>query len=142
MTLMTQKTPVRIILVVEDIAETREGIEHLLKSDGYRVIAARDEEDAVSLARHTAPDLILVSPGGPHPSVIAAAQRIRRYALCGAKTDMQLRSRRPDILTCREHCILSSAPSSHRPWCRRRPICLIAGMPFLMQCPRPATLHG
>jgi CheY-like chemotaxis protein len=35
-----------IILVVEDVNETRDGIEKLLKADGYRVILARDEKDA------------------------------------------------------------------------------------------------
>jgi len=31
-----------IILVVEDVNETRDGIEKLLKADGYRVTLARD----------------------------------------------------------------------------------------------------
>ena len=34
-----------IILVVEDVHETRDGIEKLLKVDGYRVVLARDEID-------------------------------------------------------------------------------------------------
>jgi CheY-like chemotaxis protein len=38
-----------MILVVEDVAETRDGIEKLLKADGYRVAAARDERDAMAL---------------------------------------------------------------------------------------------
>ena len=33
-----------IILVVEDINETRDGIEKLLKADEYRVTLARDEK--------------------------------------------------------------------------------------------------
>ena len=40
-----------IILVVEDVEETRDGIEDLLKADGYRLIPVRDEEDAVERAR-------------------------------------------------------------------------------------------
>src|SRR6185503_18536440 len=36
-----------IILVVEDVNETRDGIEKLLKADGYRVTLARDERDAI-----------------------------------------------------------------------------------------------
>jgi CheY-like chemotaxis protein len=74
---MTQKKLVRIILVVEDIAETRDGIERLLQSDGYWIEAARNEADAISLALRTTPDLILVSLGGPHRAVIASARRIR-----------------------------------------------------------------
>lgn len=31
------------ILVVEDVHETRDGIEKLLKVDGYRVMVARDD---------------------------------------------------------------------------------------------------
>ena len=34
-----------MILVVEDVHETRDGIEKLLKVDGYRLLLARDELD-------------------------------------------------------------------------------------------------
>jgi CheY-like chemotaxis protein len=50
-----------IVLVVEDVEEIRDGIEQLLKVDGYRVDAARDERDAVLRARRERPNLILVS---------------------------------------------------------------------------------
>jgi len=40
---------------VEDIEETRDGIEQLLTADGYRVDPARDEEDAVVRAKRTPP---------------------------------------------------------------------------------------
>ena len=36
-----------IILVVEDVHETRDGIERLLMVDGYRVTLARDEEEGI-----------------------------------------------------------------------------------------------
>jgi CheY-like chemotaxis protein len=36
-----------LILVVEDVRETSDGIERLLKADGYRVALARDELDAI-----------------------------------------------------------------------------------------------
>src|SRR5215218_4507609 len=52
-----------LILVVEAVEETRDGIEKLLKTDGYRIEPARGEEDAVARAMRQAPDLILVSPG-------------------------------------------------------------------------------
>ena len=48
-----------IILVVEDVNETRDGIEKLLKADGYRVTLARDEKDAVESAQREPPNLIL-----------------------------------------------------------------------------------
>ena len=71
------------ILVVEDIEETRDGIELLLKTDGYRVEAVRNERDAVESARRKRPDLILVSLGGTSPDVIAAARHIRARAELG-----------------------------------------------------------
>ena len=69
-----------IILVVEDVAETRDGIERLLKSDGYRVAVARDERDAIESARSKRPNLILVSLAGLPIEVIAAGRRIREHA--------------------------------------------------------------
>jgi CheY-like chemotaxis protein len=69
-----------MILVVEDIEETRDGIEKLLTSDGYRVNPARDEEDAVDRAKREPPGLILVSVAGPHAQVIALAARVRQRA--------------------------------------------------------------
>src|SRR6266852_4559877 len=72
-----------IILVVEDVAETRDGIETLLKADGYRVAVARDEGDAIESARRKRPNLILVSLAGLPSEVIAAARRIREHADLG-----------------------------------------------------------
>lgn len=73
----------RIILVVEDVAETRDGIEKLLKADGYRVAVARDERDAIESAQLRRPDLILVSLAGLPSEVIATARRIRECAEVG-----------------------------------------------------------
>ena len=72
-----------IILVVEDVAETRDGIEMLLKADGYRVAVARDERDAIESARLRCPDLILVSLAGLPSEVIVTARRIRERAGVG-----------------------------------------------------------
>src|SRR5438552_17382969 len=47
-----------LILVVEDVEETRDGIEKLLERDGHRVDSAREEEDAVVTAARKPPDLI------------------------------------------------------------------------------------
>ena len=52
-----------VILVVEDVEETRYGIERLLTSSGYQVSTARDEEEAVLKASLQRPDLIVVSLG-------------------------------------------------------------------------------
>ena len=72
-----------IILVVEDVHETRDGIEKLLKVDGYRVILARDEFDGIESARRQRPDLILVSLGGSPSDVLSSGRRIRESAAAG-----------------------------------------------------------
>ena len=69
-----------IILVVEDVHETRDGIEKLLKVDGYRLNLARDERDGIESARRQRPDLILVSLAGLPHEVIVTARRIRENA--------------------------------------------------------------
>ena len=72
-----------IILVVEDVQETREGIKKLLLADGYRIALARDEEDGIESARRQRPDLILVSLAGLPREVIGSARRIRQNAAIG-----------------------------------------------------------
>jgi len=72
-----------IILVVEDVRETREGIEKLLLVDGYRLALARDEQDGIESARRQRPDLILVSLAGIPREVILSARRIRESAAIG-----------------------------------------------------------
>ena len=71
------------ILVVEDVHETRDGIERLLMADGYRVALARDEEDGIESAQRQRPDLILVSLAGLPRDVIVSARRIRESAAIG-----------------------------------------------------------
>jgi DNA-binding response OmpR family regulator len=72
-----------IILVVEDVHETRDGIERLLKVDGYRVVSARDESDGIESARRQRPDLILVSLAGLPGEVLGSGRRIRESAAAG-----------------------------------------------------------
>jgi CheY-like chemotaxis protein len=72
-----------LILVVEDVHETRDGIEKLLTTDGYRVSLARDERDAIDNALRACPDLILVSLAGASPDVILSARKIREKADVG-----------------------------------------------------------
>ena len=79
-----------IILVVEDMEETRDGIEKLLKVDGYRVEAMRDEPSAIASALRRRPDLILVSlPGLPRDMVVTAC-RIRERAGLGENVPIVL----------------------------------------------------
>src|SRR5215217_3298023 len=72
-----------IILVVEDVHETRDGIERLLRVDGYRLALARDEQDGIESAQRQRPDLILVSLAGLPHDVIISARRIRENAAIG-----------------------------------------------------------
>ena len=72
-----------VILVVEDVHETRDGIEKLLKVDGYRVVLARDEFDGIESAQRQRPDLILVSLGGTPSDVLHSGRRIRESAGAG-----------------------------------------------------------
>lgn len=75
--------PSMIILVVEDVHETRDGIERLLMVDGYRVALARNEHDGIESAQRQRPDLILVSLAGLPRDVIDSAARIRESAEIG-----------------------------------------------------------
>ena len=82
-----------LILVVEDVHETRYGMEKLLIADGYRVALARDEADAIEVVQQRNPDLVLVSlPGSPN-QVILAATRIR---------ESQAREQLPVVIFCNE----------------------------------------
>jgi CheY-like chemotaxis protein len=72
-----------VVLVAADDEETRDGIERLLRADGYRVQAARSEDDAVERAAGEQADLILVSLAGAPALVVASAVRIRRRAGLG-----------------------------------------------------------
>jgi CheY-like chemotaxis protein len=69
-----------LVLAVDGDEETRDGIEALLSSDGYRVEAARSESDAVDRASRCCPNLILVSLAGSPDEVVGAAVRVRRRA--------------------------------------------------------------
>jgi CheY-like chemotaxis protein len=74
---MLEKFVAPLILVMEDVHETRDGIEKLLTTDGYRVAPARDELDTIESAQHTQPDLILVSLTGLTGEVLAMVHRLR-----------------------------------------------------------------
>lgn len=66
-----------VILVVEDVEETRDGIERLLTASGYQVRPARDDEEVVLKASLRRPDLILISLGPNAVQILSAAVRIR-----------------------------------------------------------------
>ena len=78
--MLTDSVPT--ILLVEDVEEIRDAAEKLLTADGYRVVPARDEEDAVVRATRQPPNILLVNLPGPSIRVVETARRIReRLAL-------------------------------------------------------------
>ncbi|HXD34872.1 MAG TPA: hypothetical protein VN643_27375 [Pyrinomonadaceae bacterium] len=81
--MIIEDNPRPLILIVEDIHETRDGIEKLLIADGYRLALARDERDAIERAMLRQPDLILVSLAGLPSDVLATSQQIRAGAGIG-----------------------------------------------------------
>ena len=74
---MLEELRTALILVVEDVHEISDGIEKLLKADGYRIALARDELEAIESAQLTRPDLILVNWTGLSGEVLAIVRRIR-----------------------------------------------------------------
>lgn len=72
-----------LILVVENVEETRDGIERLLTRDGYRVSPARNEKEAVAKARLQAPDLILMGLGIDAVQIAEMGRRIREESGLG-----------------------------------------------------------
>jgi CheY-like chemotaxis protein len=79
MTTMSIKSQRRhVILVLNDIEETRYLIEKMLKRNGCRVELARDEKDAISRVRSQSPDVILMSLGLELDQLLATADRIRQ----------------------------------------------------------------
>jgi DNA-binding response OmpR family regulator len=72
-----------VILVVEDVEETRYGIERLLTASSYQVNTAKDEQEAVQKAGLHCPDLILISLGLDVDQVLPVVTRIREHAGLG-----------------------------------------------------------
>ena len=73
----------QLILVVEDVYETRAGIDTLLKANGYRVAFATAEGEAINSTRPERPDLILVSGSALPDNVLVKVGRIRKEAAVG-----------------------------------------------------------
>ncbi len=67
------------VLVVESDQATRSGMKRLLEMYGYYVVVADDEHEAVKVAPHARPDLILFDSHLSPPASLSAAHRIRQY---------------------------------------------------------------
>src|SRR5215469_17468909 len=76
----TEREQRQVILVLEDIDETALLIDKMLKGNGYYVLLARTEEEAIFRGRSQSPDLILMSLGLRTERLLAVARRIRQQA--------------------------------------------------------------
>ena len=78
---MTSKNPDGpTILLVEDYQETREMLRTWLERRGYRLMEARDGQQAIELAVLAPPDLILMDLRLPELNGIAATRHLREHA--------------------------------------------------------------
>jgi DNA-binding response OmpR family regulator len=73
----------QLILVVEDVYETRAGIATLLEANGHRVALASTEGQTRKSTRLERPNLILVSGSGLRDNVLVMVDRIRKEAAVG-----------------------------------------------------------
>ena len=80
---MLEELRAALILVVEDVHEIGDAIERLLKTDGYRVVLARDELAGIESAQLKRPDLILVNWTGLSGQVLTVVHRIRERSEIG-----------------------------------------------------------
>lgn len=69
-----------LILVIDEVEETRDAMEKLLKADGYIVSASRDEQEAIERGKRENPELILMSRGAQSEDFVATIRRIRDNA--------------------------------------------------------------
>jgi CheY-like chemotaxis protein len=67
------------ILVAEDNEDSLVMIRTFLELRGYRVVEARNGEEAVEVARSAQPDLIMIDLNMPKLGGIAASERIRQF---------------------------------------------------------------
>jgi CheY-like chemotaxis protein len=69
--------PMPTIMVVEDNEPSRDALCRRLERRGYRILAALDGEQAVSMARASLPDLILMDLGLPGIDGWEATRRLK-----------------------------------------------------------------
>jgi CheY-like chemotaxis protein len=68
-----------VVLLVDDYADTRDMIRHLLETHGCRVLEAANGEEAIARAQAEPPDLVLMDLNMPVLDGFNATLRIREY---------------------------------------------------------------
>ncbi|MDE1797831.1 MAG: response regulator [Candidatus Micrarchaeota archaeon] len=70
----------KTILLVDDEADVRQSVQAVLESNGYKVIAAENGDQAMAKLRTAKPDLILLDimmPGMPAKEVVARIKDVK-----------------------------------------------------------------
>ena len=75
----TNGTGGRVVLLVDDYADTREVMRHVIEMCGCRVVEATNGQEAIELAQAEPPDLILMDLNMPVLDGFNATLRIREY---------------------------------------------------------------
>jgi len=73
----TAMTTQRTILIADDEPNIVISLEYLLQREGYRVVVARDGQEALDAVRREAPDLVLLDVMLPRLSGFEVCQRMR-----------------------------------------------------------------
>jgi len=69
-----------LILLVDDHDDTRNLYRYVLELRGYRIVEAKDGEEAVHMAENALPDLILMDTNLPRVDGLMATSRIRKHS--------------------------------------------------------------
>jgi PleD family two-component response regulator len=83
---MNQQQVPPTLLLVDDMAETRNGFKAHFERGGYRVVTTHDEENAAIVSRIYLPDLILICSVIPPSDYFEVASRIGH--LCAHRSDV------------------------------------------------------
>jgi CheY-like chemotaxis protein len=67
----------RLVLVVDDVEDHRVICTQLLMSEGFRVITAETGEDALAMAMHLHPDIVLMDLTLPRMDGLEATRRLK-----------------------------------------------------------------
>jgi len=87
----------KTILIADDEPNIVISLEYLLERDGYRVLVARDGEEAMQAMQREAPDLLLLDVMLPRLSGYDVCQRIRENSAWRATRIVMLTARGREI---------------------------------------------